>query len=159
MRRTIICPVDFSEGSESALDYAAGLARMLGNDLELVHVFQVPAVALPDGAFVASPTYLANLTSRAQQELETSRARVADDGLHVTTVLLQGMPASSIVDHADPERASMIVMGTHGKTGLRRLLLGSVAEQVVRSSRVPVLTVRNPPPPERSARPAALHAE
>ncbi len=153
MRGRIICPVDFSEGSDSALEHAAGLARKLGVELELVHIYQVPALAMPDGAVLASPTYLANLTSRAQQELEVKRAQVAGQGLQVTTTLLQGDPADSIVEHADKRGASLIVMGTHGRTGLSRMLLGSVAERVVRCARVPVLTVRNSEAEEaRSAR-------
>ena len=144
MKGKIICPVDFSEGSDSALAYAAGLARKLGVELELVHVYQVPSLAMPDGAVLATPTFLANLTSRAQEELDRSRARVADDGLQVTTALLQGNPADTLVEHAARQGASMIVMGTHGRTGLARMLLGSVAERVVRTARVPVLTVRSP---------------
>ena len=159
MQGRIICPVDFSEGSDSALAYAAGLARKLGVELELVHVYQVPALAMPDGAVLASPTYLANLTSRAQQELDASRARVADDRLHVTTALLQGDPADTIVEHADRKGASLIVMGTHGRTGLVRMLLGSVAERVVRTARVPVLTVRTPAAEGTTSRSAVTIAD
>lgn len=159
MQGRIICPVDFSEGSDSALAYAAGLARKLGVELEVVHVYQVPTLAMPDGAVLASPTYLANLTSRAQQELDASRARVADDRLQVTTTLLQGDPADAIVEHADRKGASLIVMGTHGRTGLVRMLLGSVAERVVRTARVPVLTVRTPAAEGTTSRSAVTIAD
>jgi nucleotide-binding universal stress UspA family protein len=143
----IVCAVDFSPGCDAAVEQAARLARALNVELELLHVFLVPSVSFPEGAVMAMPTYVADLSNRAQTCLEEDRAKLADQGIRVTTRLLEGEPARTIVAHAEREHASMIVLGTQGRSGISRFLLGSVADRVVRSSSVPVLTVRDPGAP------------
>jgi nucleotide-binding universal stress UspA family protein len=139
--RRIVCPVDFSEPSEHALAWAADLARDFGAELHLLHVYQLPIYALPDGALMAGPEF----TTRVTGELQKAMAeRVVRYGLpEDRTHLVEGVPWREIARMADELGASMIVMGTHGRTGLKHLLMGSVAERVVRTSNVPVVTVPN----------------
>jgi nucleotide-binding universal stress UspA family protein len=143
--KIILCPVDFSKGSEHAVRKAQELARATGSELELLHVYSLPVLALPDAAIMVSPTYVAELTERAEQALEVHRKMLADGGVSVHTKLVEGSPADAIVERAKNTQAHMIVMGTHGRGGFRRFLLGSVAERVVRMAEAPVLTVHLPP--------------
>ena len=140
--RRILSPVDFSDTSEHALSYAIDLASRLGADVQLVHVYQIPAYALPDGALIAQPDYIAKLTDELQRELDDLVRRFSGHEVKLEGHLVQGVPYVEITRVAKEKGADMIVMGTHGRTGLKHLLLGSVAERVVRTAEVPVLTVR-----------------
>jgi nucleotide-binding universal stress UspA family protein len=91
-----------------------------------------------------SPTFVADVTDRAQRALNQHRDTVISHDVRATTRLVEGNPADAIVDHAREMNAAMVVMGTHGRSGFRRFLLGSTAERVVRMSTVPVLTVHLP---------------
>lgn len=144
----IVCPVDFSEGSEHALDKAVELARALGAQLELVHVYQNPVLVLPDSAAVAmDPALITQLSGQSKKLLEDAllRLRAKAPELQVNAHLLQGSAADGIVEFAEQAGATMIVVGTHGRRGFQRFLLGSVAERVVRIAHIPVLTVQVPP--------------
>jgi nucleotide-binding universal stress UspA family protein len=142
--KKILVPVDFSSGSERAVEKAAELATLLDASIELMHVYQLPVFALPDSSITVSPTYIADLTDRAQQALNKYRDELSSRGLPAGTKLVEGMPAQAIVDHANDISAEMIVMGTHGHGGFKRFLLGSTAERVVRMATVPVLSVHLP---------------
>ena len=142
--KKILVPVDFSVGSERAVEKAAELARVMDASVELMHVYQLPVFALPDSSITVSPTYIADLTDRAQRALEKHRAVLAADGIEASTKLIEGLPAQAIVDHASDISAEMIIMGTHGHSGFKRFLLGSTAERVVRMATVPVLSVHLP---------------
>jgi nucleotide-binding universal stress UspA family protein len=141
MTRKILCPVDFSTGSERALQKAEELARLLGAEIELLHAYQLPVLALPDAPVTVSPTYVADLTDRAERAIEPLREGLKARGVAATSRLVEGVPADVIVGRAAELGADMIVMGTHGHGGFRRFLLGSAAERVVRMATVPVLTV------------------
>ena len=142
--KKILVPVDFSSGSERAVAKAAELARVMNAEIELLHVYQLPVFALPDSSVTVSPTYVADLTDRAQKALDKHRSALAAEGLVASTKLMEGMPAQAITDHAAQIHAEMIVMGTHGHSGFKRFLLGSTAERVVRMATVPVLSVHLP---------------
>ncbi|MGH8568216.1 MAG: universal stress protein [Gammaproteobacteria bacterium] len=136
----ILCPVDFSEPSARALEYALALAERLGAQVDVLHVFQFPTFAVEDGA-VALPPYLPeNLSQRLRERLEQFVIEKAGAGSKATAHVLEGVPYVAIMEAAKGQ--DLIVMGTHGRTGLSHLLLGSVAERVVRGSEVPVLTIR-----------------
>ncbi len=141
----IVCPIDFSEGADRALDKALEFADKLSAQLELVHVFLPPVVALPDPAAALSidPTFVDGLAKQTKKLLEdaTLRLRQRAPNVQITPHLLQGTPADTIAEFARDSGAHLIVIGTHGRRGFRRFLLGSVAERVVRISSVPVLTV------------------
>jgi nucleotide-binding universal stress UspA family protein len=140
----ILCPTDFSLPSEAALDTAIELARRFGADLEIFHAQDMPAYVFPDGVLPMSPEILASLERSSATELNrlAERARVA--GLRVTTASVFGASYVEILRRAEETHADLIVMGTHGRTGLAHVLLGSVAERVVRRAKCPVLTVRSP---------------
>lgn len=137
--RRILCPIDFSEPSETALDYAVDLASKFEADVEVVHVYQLPVYALPDGAMMAGPEFTTKVTAELQKALDELASK--KDGAKLSTHLVEGIPYKEIVRMAGELDADLVVMGTHGRTGIKHLLLGSVAERVVRSSERPVITV------------------
>lgn len=136
----IICPLDFSEGSDGALARASEFARALGAELELLHVYQLSAFSIPEAG--ATLEYIEVLKAQGQEALEAHRAALQERGLRVTTRLCEGDPEHEIVKLAQETPGSMLVLGSHGRTGFKRLVLGSVAEHVVRAATVPVLTVK-----------------
>ncbi|MDH5670572.1 MAG: universal stress protein [Myxococcales bacterium] len=141
----ILCPVDFSRFAEVALVEAAALAKGMGSTLMLLHAYQNPAYVLPMSGYVG-PT--ADMIGRMRQqltdELEALAEKLRKDGLTVETEIIEGIPYKSIVDRAHEWGADLIVMGTHGRTGLSHALTGSVAERVVRLASCPVLITRSP---------------
>ncbi len=139
----ILCPVDFSDTSEHALRYAIDLASRLGAGVRLVHAYQLPTYALPDGALLARPDFVAELTTELQKQLDELIRRYSGHGVELGGKIVEGLAFQEINRVAEEEKADMVVMGTHGRTGMKHLLLGSVAERVVRTSKLPVLTVRH----------------
>lgn len=133
----ILVPTDFDEGAEHAEEFAVSLAERLGARLTLLHVLRHPAYAYAERT--APP--LDDLAPRAQDALDAARARIARRVARVETALARGAPWEAIVEQARARGAGLIVMGTHGRRGLPRLVLGSVAEKVLRTSTVPVVTV------------------
>ena len=140
----ILVPVDFSSQSEEAVRYAASLARMANARVEMVHVVQDPFMAMVSSpeAYIPDVTELLNsLTERATSLLEQLKVKELT-GVSTESIVLHGEPSRRIVDYAVDWGADLIVMGTHGRTGLSHVVLGSVAERVVRHAQCPVLTVR-----------------
>lgn len=137
--RRVLCPVDFSRHSDHAVRFAVDLAQKLGADVHLLHVYQLPVYALPDGAMMAGPEFTVKVTTELQKALTELAKKL--EPVKVETHLVEGVPYREIVRMTDELGADLVVAGTHGRTGLRHLLLGSVAERVVRSSKVPVITV------------------
>ncbi|MER3416796.1 MAG: universal stress protein [Gemmataceae bacterium] len=136
--RTILHGTDFSEHSAYALELASALARDYGARLVLVHVAPPPVVFYGESALPLEPKeYLQSVREKLEQ------IPVGED-IPVERVLLEGDAVDGILRTAEDKGADLIVLGTHGRTGLGRLLLGSVAEQVVRRANCPVLTVRVP---------------
>ena len=140
--RRILCAVDFSQPSERAFEYALALAARLGAQVNAVHVYQVPAYALADGVFEMPSEVVGELVSRIKEQLDQFVAAKARPGVNSTASFCEGIPYVEIVRAAKDAAADMIVIGTHGRTGLNHLLVGSVAERVVRTSDIPVVTVR-----------------
>jgi nucleotide-binding universal stress UspA family protein len=142
----ILVPMDFSVQSDLALRYAATLASRFGAAVELLHVVEDPYVS---GAW-GFEAYLPNLAEVQQQliaeaegRLAEHRAMVSGQGVAAVATVRSGRPALTIVDYAKALEADLIVMGTHGRTGFSHLVMGSVAERVVRMAPCPVLTVRD----------------
>jgi nucleotide-binding universal stress UspA family protein len=147
-RKVILCPVDFSKGSDRALEQAAILANAIGASVELLHVYHLPTLALADGMVsmsaglvAAPPESIAKRTAEAQDVLDMHRDQLASRGIRTSTHLIEGNPINRIVERAKQLHACMLVLGTHGHSGFKRFVLGSTAEQVVRQAGVPVLTV------------------
>jgi universal stress protein A len=139
--RRIVCAVDFSETSVAATEYAIELAIALRAKVRLLHVVQSPAYALADGEIVGGRDVAVELGEELRGELERLGKKYAGRGAKIDTQLVEGVPYAEIVRIAKELPADLIVMGTHGRGGLSHLLLGSVAERVVRTAECPVLTV------------------
>lgn len=140
--RTILVPTDFSASSDAALDYAIDIASILGASITVLHAFELPEIWFPDGVVVATSDVAARISNEAQAGLDRAVARGTSRGVQLTPVLKQGEARTTILEVVDTVGADLIVMGTHGRTGFSRLLLGSVAAQVISTSPCPVLTVR-----------------
>ena len=146
--RRILVPVDGSPTATAGLREAIGLAKSAGASLQVVHVVDYHSLAmagLEAGAYIATLT--TNLKASGQQILKRAEELARKAGVPVTSVLVEspGAPAAdAIVRQAKKAKADLIVLGTHGRRGVRRILMGSDAEQVVRSSPVPVMLVRSP---------------
>ncbi|HEY7491694.1 MAG TPA: universal stress protein [Candidatus Tectomicrobia bacterium] len=137
-----LVPLDFSAYSDQALDYAIGLATKLQARLTLLHVIHLAPLGIGEMGAVPPAAYLEDLETEARHGLENCLKRVQDAGLQGDSVLVHGVPFQSIVDTAHDKKVDLIVMGTHGRTGLYHVLLGSVAEKVVRLAPCPVLIAR-----------------
>lgn len=139
----ILVPVDFSEHSREAVRAAVDLGRRYDASLMLVHVFEPAVYALPDGCVLFTPEQLARLFNELERQLEMARQEAVQLGAaRVDILLLEGFAAGEIVDCSRGAKIDLIVMGTHGRTGPKHLLLGSVAERVVRHAPCAVLTVK-----------------
>jgi nucleotide-binding universal stress UspA family protein len=142
--KRICCPVDFSDASRGAMEVGADLARRFGAELVLLHAYPVPGYTFPDGSVVASPRMMQELADQAARHLgEWGKAAEALGNTQVSTATAVGEPAAEIVRYAVEQGVDLLVLGTHGRTGLEHALMGSVAERVVRRARCPVLTVRS----------------
>lgn len=141
MTLRIVCGIDFSDTSRAALDEAAKLARLLGGELHVVHAYGLPMGALPiDGGFITGPERAADMASRAEEQVQAWQQAYPD--VDLVRHIVVGMPADEILRVADEVDAAYLVVGTHGRTGLAHLMLGSVAENVMRHAKVPVLVAR-----------------
>lgn len=141
----ILVPIDFSSHSHAALDSAIVLATRLGSTIELLHVVDDPVRSGAWNPDILGPDFnrfLDDLLEHARTRLRRF-AEHAPAGLAVKGVVLSGQPAQTIVEYAWTGEFDLIVMGTHGRTGLSHLLLGSIAERVIRTSPCAVLTVKD----------------
>lgn len=141
--KTILVPVDFSPGALHALNFAVSLARRLGSSIVLVHVMDSIYVS---GRF--DSRHLRSLRTEAHDEPKRLLSALAKRRIRphvpVRHYLLNGMPSAKIVEMALKIGADLIVMGSEGRSGVKRLLVGSVAEKVIRLARCPVLIARRP---------------
>jgi universal stress protein A len=138
--KRILVTTDFSEASKKALPYAVALARKLDASLTLLYV--VPAHLPADLGQIGIVLEEERLVAEARERLPRFRAAELDPHLHVETLVVNGGPAHEICRTAEAQAADLLVMGTHGNTGLKHFLLGSVTEKVVRHAPCPVLVVR-----------------
>lgn len=141
----ILVSTDFSATADTALEYATTLASRLGASIRLLHVFEDPYVA----GFYASELYVPMPADVRERLLTDIRRQLAERlpntaAVTATSEVSEGVPAEAIVEHARDHGADLIVMGTHGRRGLSHVLLGSVAERVLRTAPCPVLVVRSP---------------
>jgi nucleotide-binding universal stress UspA family protein len=143
----ILVPVDFSAHSERALDFATTIAARFGARVELLHVVEDPFMTGAWSSEVYVPNVgelLDNVTADARRRVGELQATIARDGVQADTAVVTGLPAHTIVEHAAKGGFDLIVMGTHGRSGLSHVFMGSVAERVLRKAPCPVLTVRPP---------------
>jgi nucleotide-binding universal stress UspA family protein len=141
--KRILVPTDFSDPSTEALDTAVAFARLSEATLDLVHVAVEPVYVLPPPVDVApvAPIDMSAIMTRINEGLAAEEARVRGTGVACESAVLVGKPDAEIVSRAASTGASLIVMGTHGRSGLAHALLGSIAEKVVQHAPCPVLIV------------------
>ncbi len=147
MYRRILVPVDGSDTAKKGLEEAIKLAEALESELRVVHIVDDSVLAMNPEAGVAAAPLVEDFAESGRQILEEARALASARGTPVGVVLHEnftGRVADLIVDEAKKWQAELIVMGTHGRRGIRHAVLGSDAEAVVHASLVPVLLVRTP---------------
>lgn len=145
--KTILVPHDFSSSANHAVAIARDEAKAHGAKLILLHVVDLPSAINPDTVIVPDETgapinVKQYAISKAEEHLADLAARIAKDGVTPATFIRLGKAEDEIVKFANENSVDLIAMGTHGRTGLAHMLVGSVAERVVRTSKCPVLTIR-----------------
>jgi nucleotide-binding universal stress UspA family protein len=140
--RNILVSTDFSDFSATAVEYASSLALLYGAKMHLVHVIESgPVVGVPNVEL--NTTALANdLESSAQEEMRKFVYWKLKNNTNLEQIILHGEPQREIVNYARENEIDLIVIATHGRTGLAHILMGSVAEKIVRLSPIPVLAVK-----------------
>jgi nucleotide-binding universal stress UspA family protein len=143
--RRILVPTDFSKSSANALTYGAAFATRFGAELHLLHVVQDLALFIPEAVMVAPPMVppVEQFISAARIALDRAVKDLGVMEVRIIPEVAEGAPFEEIVRFAREQNIDLIVMGTHGHTGLAHLFLGSVADKVVRRAPCPVLTVRH----------------
>ena len=140
----LLVPTDFSEDSEQAARYAVELAKRFQAEIHCVHVVDIPADLLSTSAYYMtgpSEAFLDQIREESKKNLEA----FADnnlEGVQVQTAFLEGSPFVEIIRYARNQQIDLVVIATHGRTGLKHVLFGSVAEKVVRKAPCPVLVVK-----------------
>ena len=145
---SILVPMDFSDHSEHALDYAIGLAKKSGAGIQLLHCYGVEMFS----TIAYGPNHVPRIPADFEQEVKKAageklagyRDKVAAEGIETGCHMSSLFPSEAIGKTAGDLDCSLIVMGTHGLTGLKHILLGSVAERVIRTAPCPVLTLKAP---------------
>lgn len=140
--RKILVPLDFSSHSDAALALAIELAKEQGSELHLIHAYELPtAVTMAYGIAIPQSVW-DGVQEAAAGRLEEGRLRAEAAGVRAHTHLATSPAADAIVTAAETQGIDLIVMGTRGLTGLKHVLLGSVAERTIRGAPCPVLTVK-----------------
>ena len=143
--KRIVVATDFSEGSDAAMERAFGLAKTLGATVDLVHVLDTAILTAPASLGSMPLVEPEVLMDQIDEQLTARVEQGQRQGLVCQSDSLDGYPAREIVRHAEKTGADLIVLGTHGRTGVAHVIMGSVAERVVQRASCPVLVI----PPAR----------
>jgi universal stress protein A len=138
----ILVPVDFSDHTSRVVDYAVGFARRYGARIRLLHVIQADRYVLPGHYMLPGPELLERIAAEMELKLAALSKGLLTTGAPVECEVRRGLAIPTILEAARDVAADLIVMGTHGHTGIKHLWIGSVAENIVRTAPCPVLTVR-----------------
>ncbi len=141
--RKILVPVDFSEDSARALEHATGLATVFGAELHLLHCYQINVGGVSPYGIVIPESLEHDVRKAALERLAEWREKLSAEGIAVQEHITPQVPFEAIAATAEQLGADLIVMGTRGLTGLKHVLLGSVAERTLRIAPCPVLTVKD----------------
>ena len=143
--KKILVPIDFSDYSKSALKYAVNFAKRFNAELFLIYVVE-PIIYPPDFSMgqIAIPTLDLGMDKRAAEELNKLAEKEIPKELIANTIVKTGKPFIEIIESAGEENIDLIIIATHGHTGVEHILFGSTAEKVVRKAPCPVLTLREP---------------
>jgi nucleotide-binding universal stress UspA family protein len=144
----ILVALDFSEHAKPVIEWGTHLAKEHGSRLILLHAYHLPVEFQQlEGAYLP-PDFWTNVKTEAQQQLAKYSEEVSRRGVEVEAVVREGYPATVIEEEAMRRKVDLIVIGTRGLSGIKHLLLGSIAERVVQKAPCPVLTVKIPETPE-----------
>jgi nucleotide-binding universal stress UspA family protein len=141
MIRHILVPTDFSDTAARAAEYGAALAQKLGARLTLLHVFSTEIVVTPEAAYAPAEEERDAIRGQAERELQRLATELSRGDLPIESIAVEGSARDVIPLVAVERHVDLIVMGTHGRRGLTRFVLGSVAELMLRTAPCPVLTV------------------
>lgn len=144
--KTFLVPTDFSAPAETALDVALGLALEMRAKVHVMHAFELPYVGFSDSVSFPTAALAERIRARAETDLAACVAKRSGSGVEIIARLEERDPREAVLQAAEELAADLVFMGTHGRRGLARALVGSVAEAVVRSSPRPVMTIRVPRP-------------
>ena len=148
----VLVPTDFSENAEHALEYAIGLAKASGSEIHLLHVPVVPTYLLMDLSYSPGPEVVTRIHEEAQEALDESAEAIEAARVPHVEALREGTVHEVIRDYAIEQGIDLIVVGTHGRTGVAKLLYGSVTERVVKTAQTPIIVV----PPGAAPQPMSL---
>ena len=141
--KTILVPIDFSDNSPAVIEWAGHLAREHESAVILFHAYHLPVEFQQlEGAYLP-PDFWANVKTESERSLGRFEQQLRGDGVKVQSVVREGYAATAIVDEATEQGVDLIVIGTHGLSGIKHMLLGSIAERVVQKAPCPVLTVKH----------------
>ncbi|MGB5849715.1 MAG: universal stress protein [Ignavibacteriaceae bacterium] len=143
--KKILVPIDFSDYSKSSLKYAARFAQKFNSEITLIYVVE-PVIYPPDFSMgqIAIPSVNAEWDLKAKEELEKLGKQEIPESIKVSIIIKTGKPFLEIIDAAAVENIDLIIIATHGHSGIEHILFGSTAEKVVRKAPCPVLTLREP---------------
>lgn len=141
--KRLLVPVDFSDASVAAFNTALDLCSAVGGEIKVVHVHQLQVPYVGDGGFYVPEMDEDELLKEREKELETFVNDNGKAGVTVEREVRLGDPETEINEIAKEYQADLIVMGTHGRTGLSHLLMGSVTESILRHAEVPIMAVRH----------------
>jgi nucleotide-binding universal stress UspA family protein len=143
--KKVLVPIDFSDYSKSSLRYAVNFAKQFNAEIYLIYVVE-PVIYPPDFSMgqIAIPSVNTEWDERAREGLKNLAKTEIPDGVKVKTILKNGKPFMEIIDTASEENIDLIIIATHGHSGVEHILFGSTAEKVVRKAPCPVLTLREP---------------
>lgn len=142
--KNILCPIDYSVYSEKALEYAIEFAEKYQAKLYLIHVLDIRIYDMNDPDLYNVSIVDKDTIDRLKERLLRCIREDIKEKISVEAVVVQGVPFTEIIRAAKEYMVDLIVLGTHGRTGLSQAIMGSVAERVVRKSPCPVLTIRHP---------------
>lgn len=139
----ILVPLDFSKCSEYALEYAKALVKPLHGSLHLIHVIEPPMASIEWG-YAFEQEAIANSQKFAEDSMQQEAEDLRKQGITAITEIISGTPYYAIARYAEEQKIDLIIISTHGRRGVERLLMGSTTERVLRMSHCPVLSVHPP---------------
>ena len=137
----ILVPTDFSENAESAMDYAVALAKQCSATLHLLHTPVVPTYLLMDLSYSQGPEAVTRILNDSQEALDAQAKKLSESGVEHFTAIREGTAHEVIRDYAKEHEIDLVIMGTHGRSGVAKLMYGSVTERVVKTVHTPIIVV------------------
>jgi len=137
----ILVPTDFSDNAQHAVDYAVDLAKRCSAKLHLLHTPVVPTYLLMDLSYSPGPEAVTRILNDSQEALDAQAKAIADAGVELFTAIREGTVHEVIRDYAKEHDVDLVVVGTHGRTGVSKLMYGSVTERVIKTVHTPILVV------------------